>query len=604
MKTKSLLLAVVFACASVLHTGFTFAAFPSQNPLEYQPGDVLEPTNWNELVRTSIEAKLRLSDNIFSNGGNVGIGTGTADEKLHVYGGGLLIEDVNDVGNLVFRDHSGSLYLGPQSGASADGAYISVAGSEVPSHPNPLVGAQDGSILLSPMGGSPNYFLNVTTTGIGIGTANPTAKLEVAGDMILGGDGGSGRLLIGGAYSTGQDDKGPNSRPFKLVHNGENANNHLRIGTDTGHGGDAAIEIYQNYAGGNEQKPGKVVVNGKVGIGTLNPSETLDVNGDIFVRGQDMVFGIGSTTNVDSISYNDLNGIGIGGDGVYTFLADTTRRAAWTAPTASVSAYGAYFKGNVGIGTTSPSGTLHVDGGTADNSVATGTPIAQFARGAGGGNFIAFYADAFANYIVADDSGTNQKPLHLQTRNNNDIILNPHGTGKVGIGTANPSAKLDVRGTLDIRGGNSSRINLVDNDHDNFVMYVNSDALYFLHDDNNNLKSDDGEENRIVMRRGSTGGIRLGVGTSSPSNKLEVAGKIEADKYCDRDGDNCFDFNSSHKHSNSAWTSWYRIVSSSRNYSPQVVCPAGKYVTGIQYHDWNRDYINDDIRLRCTEVKH
>ena len=31
----------------------------------------------------------------------------------------------------------------------------------------------------------------------------------------------------------------------------------------------------------------------------------------------------------------------------------------------------------------------------------------------------------------------------------------------------------------------------------------------------------------------------VGIGTTGPSNKLEVAGKIEADEYCDRDGDNC-----------------------------------------------------------------
>ena len=474
---------------------------------------------------------------------------------------------------------------------------------------------------------SKNYFAG----NVGIGTANPTAKLEVAGDMILGGDGGSGRLLIGGTYSTGQDDKGPNSHGFKLVHVGENANNHLRIGTDTGQIGDAAIEIYQNYAGGNEQEPGKVVVNGEVGIGTASPSSKLHVSGDgsngITVSGDEgysiqiignqeshsvitnahtgsiigpkyrsLAFELNNNDNNDRFSFitDPSNGatadteamvitgagnVGIGttnpsskldiftshSDGdyrgfsnnaIYTTTTDDENRTpaestfahkvvnagvtdsgyligSWIHAMRNMStsdaddsgtldklfgqvinygnydknsgespvintatglnvvkynrtgsintSYGVkistalgsaaaandfgiyqnstasknYFAGNVGIGTTSPSSTLHVDGGTADNSVATGTPIAQFARGAGGGNFIAFYADAFANYIVADDSGTNQKPLHLQTRNNNDIILNPHGTGNVGIGTTAPDYKLHVVGTAAKNGGGS-----------------------------------------------------------------------------------------------------------------------------------------------------
>ncbi len=33
---------------------------------------------------------------------------------------------------------------------------------------------------------------------------------------------------------------------------------------------------------------------------------------------------------------------------------------------------------------------------------------------------------------------------------------------------------------------------------------------------------------------------KVGIGTLTPSNKLEVAGKIEANKYCNRNGSSCF----------------------------------------------------------------
>ena len=96
---------------------------------------------------------------------------------------------------------------------------------------------------------------------VGIGTSSPTHKLSV--------DGGAISLNSGGV-------------PFKFWSGVGGSNNHLRIGTDIGHYGDAVMELYQNYTGGNEQNPGKVVVNGNMGIGTRYPgSFKLAVKGKI-----------------------------------------------------------------------------------------------------------------------------------------------------------------------------------------------------------------------------------------------------------------------------------------------------------------------------------
>ncbi len=87
---------------------------------------------------------------------------------------------------------------------------------------------------------------------IGIGTSSPQHKLDLNGGVFSISDGGNGI-------------------PFKIWAGSSGGNNHLRIGSDIGHYGDAVVELYQNYSGGGEQNPGKLVVNGNLGIGVKNP---------------------------------------------------------------------------------------------------------------------------------------------------------------------------------------------------------------------------------------------------------------------------------------------------------------------------------------------
>lgn len=70
--------------------------------------------------------------------------------------------------------------------------------------------------------------------------------------------------------------------PFYLWAGGNTTTtSHMRIGTDYGHQGDAAIEIFQLHSNPTPPQPGKVIINGNLGIGTINPSERLSVNGKI-----------------------------------------------------------------------------------------------------------------------------------------------------------------------------------------------------------------------------------------------------------------------------------------------------------------------------------
>ena len=85
---------------------------------------------------------------------------------------------------------------------------------------------------------------------------------------------------------------------------------------------------------------------GNVGIGTTDPSYPLHVNGDVLVQGADLVFSDGGSTNVDHISYSD--GTYVNSGGYYVFNADTTIRN--EPATAAIKAEDAYFNGSLGVG--------------------------------------------------------------------------------------------------------------------------------------------------------------------------------------------------------------------------------------------------------------
>ncbi|MCD5390167.1 MAG: collagen-like protein, partial [Candidatus Pacebacteria bacterium] len=102
-------------------------------------------------------------------------------------------------------------------------------------------------------------------------------------------------------------------------------------------------------------------VNDRLGVGMNSGLEAkLNVDGDVLIEGQDLIFTHSSLTNIDSISYSD--GSNLGSSGVYTFLSDTTLRPNWNDPTAAISARGGYFAGDVGIRTDNPEANLHIAG--------------------------------------------------------------------------------------------------------------------------------------------------------------------------------------------------------------------------------------------------
>lgn len=177
-----------------------------------------------------------------------------------------------------------------------------------------------------------------------------------------------------------------------------------------------------------------------------------------------------------------------------------------------------WFNSNVGIGTTSPLGKLDVfqDGiyYTHDNAASRNWLTAA--------NYLS-YGD-FA-VVQSDAQGTNPYPPA-----NSTTRLYISTAGNVGIGTTSPSYKLDVSGSSRIAGGSS-----------NLALFVNTTSTFgaaISYEDTNTGGNDVVHAGAIGQsfyiaagysehfRVAETG--RVGIGTTSPSYKLDVSGAIRA----------------------------------------------------------------------------
>jgi hypothetical protein len=182
---------------------------------------------------------------ILSVNGMIGVGTSTPEAAVHLSGDNYT-------------------YYGPHSGW---GAYLQVGGNgRVTSHAS--VAATNGNLHLDARDGNyatyvnyyskNNTYLNVQGGNVGIGTENPSSKLE-----IVGGGGQNVDLVVNGRIRSNNNDGG------------------LWIGSDRLFGG---VENKAGIWNGNGWR--LVDTNtGNVGIGTAAPSERLDVAGNLKIGG-------------------------------------------------------------------------------------------------------------------------------------------------------------------------------------------------------------------------------------------------------------------------------------------------------------------------------
>ncbi|WP_440881149.1 hypothetical protein [Tenacibaculum sp. C7A-26P2] len=181
--------------------------------------------------------------------------------------------------------------------------------------------------------------------------------------------------------------------------------------------------------------------------------------------------------------------------------------------------------GNVGIGTTSPSEKLSLEGDSStklkiQNNSST-KDLGIWLRGKRSGSNI--YS---SHYIGTEGESHYNLKINadelLKFQTNSQDRLTILGNGKVGIGTTSPSVKLDVNGNI-----KASSYSIISTDYNS---RLTSNMLQFSRDGFSYIdnKKSNGS---IAIRTGGTGNVDLlvrsdgnvGIGTTSPSAKLEIS---------------------------------------------------------------------------------
>lgn len=332
-----------------------------------------------------------------------------------------------------------------------------------------------------------NLVLNPNGGQVGIGTTSPATTLTVGNaDGTIGGEillnptstqyeGGQliiKRSLIGSTVDWTIDQYGSTS-----------SNARLRI-----------------FNGNSEINGIAILENGNVGFGTANPSAKLNLDGG----GMRIFAGFGNSTsrpglNTSSIGNYEIRGVGAGGgssqgDGAddgflrlsagggtnsntqasidlsgYSNVADMGSNIVMR--TAGTERFRINADGKMGIGTTSPSTTLHIQNGntagptdpanntlpsiylynTNSASTSANSILSLRTTGQGGGSpFLSFDIFGVRGYSMGMDNGDADKFKIIPNWNFTGLsspILTIDTDNKVGIGTASPNTKFHVQST-------------------------------------------------------------------------------------------------------------------------------------------------------------
>ncbi|MDO8528268.1 MAG: hypothetical protein Q7S06_00025 [Nanoarchaeota archaeon] len=273
-----------------------------------------------------------------------------------------------------------------------------------------------------------------------------------------------------------------------------------------------------------------VLLDGKIGIGTASPTQALHIVGstnisnDLWVNGVNisafegllsandtainttasLVYGINTTANIQNL----LNGTGI--------YANYNNSDLWNRSGTNI--FPRYIGDNVGIGTTNPSSLLTVQGDGTSAWVLNVSGGGIAVQRSSADSFITLYRD---NYPAGQVRTLGNDSIGFANSAGTHKLIVNTSTGNVGIGTTNPTGKLEINNNAAnalriVRGANA--ISSIEFNNTAGEMNLGIDASGNLAIRN----SDDiGTSPYLIINRTSG---RVGIGTGVPTQKLDVSG--------------------------------------------------------------------------------
>jgi len=445
---------------------------------------------------------------------------------------------IHTLHNRIYRKE-GNSWAVLLEGVDSSNPYWSLTGNAGTNPNSNFLGTTDNQPLVFRTNNSERVRID-TNGNVGIGTTTPSDRLDVQGNvrfsgalMPAGNPGTSGQVLVSqgsGAAPVWQTLASSNNSWSLVGNSGTNPANNFLGTTDN-----QPLVIRTS----NTERV-RIDTNGNVGIGIATPAQRLDVNGNVQFSGALMPNGNAGTSGQVLVSQ------GSGQAPVWQTLntGDQDWLVAQNSPTGtpgsvpdSINRW-IYTNGNVGIGTTNPGYKLEVLGG--------------WKLDASDGSYI--WSERYDSEFDIVGAGTKRLlTLHANTSGTQGNLLEIHGhngtsylnaltvtnAGNVGIGTTNPSAKLEVIA----EAGKNPIASLTSPDtstnrwvkigtgsaHMNLgigAINPTEDFAYIWSGSDKFMIGSDGNPTLVVsgMNNGN-----VGIGTTNPGYKLEVLGGWKLD---------------------------------------------------------------------------